>query len=166
MSTLEFNDALLGLEQYLRAFAMTYTRNEEEARDLTQETLLKALTYRHYYQPKTNFKAWVFTIMRNTFINNYRRNSKTGRLFQQEPENWNKIYAGSSQENPENHMLGLEIQKQLNLLQPEFRIPFQMHHEGYKYQEIADALKIPVGTVKSRIFIARKRLSEPLQTEA
>ena len=70
MSTLEFNDALVRLEQYMKSFAFTFTKNYEDAEDLTQETMLKALKYRTQYQPQTNFKAWVFTIMRNIFIKN------------------------------------------------------------------------------------------------
>ena len=69
MSTIEFNEALIGLENNLQSFALSFTRNREDARDLTQETMLKAITYRNYYTPQTNFKAWVFTIMRNLFIN-------------------------------------------------------------------------------------------------
>ena len=77
MSTLEFNQALTELENNLRSFALGFTRNLEDAKDLTQETMLKAITYRKHYTPHTNFKAWVFTIMRNIFINQYRRKSKS-----------------------------------------------------------------------------------------
>ncbi|MEY4659898.1 MAG: hypothetical protein RJB36_1664, partial [Bacteroidota bacterium] len=86
MSTLEFNEALVGLEQNLTSFAMSFTRNHEDAKDLTQETMLKAITYRNYYTPQTNFKAWVFTIMRNLFINQYRRKVKSGAIFDQSKE--------------------------------------------------------------------------------
>ena len=81
MSTIEFNDSLISLESYLKSFAMTFTRNREDANDLTQETMLKAISYRDYYTPQTNFKAWVFTIMRNIFINQYRRKVKSGTIF-------------------------------------------------------------------------------------
>ena len=81
MSTVEFNNTLTSLESYLMAFAMNYTKNVEDARDLTQETMLKAIRYKDYYTPKTNFKAWVFTIMKNIFINQYRRKVKSGTIF-------------------------------------------------------------------------------------
>jgi len=81
MSTLEFNDALIGIENNLKSFALSFTRNKEDASDLTQETMLKAIVYRNYYTPQTNFKAWVFTIMRNLFINQYRRKSKSKTIF-------------------------------------------------------------------------------------
>ena len=86
MSTLEFNNALIDLENNLLSFALNYTRNKESAKDLTQETMLKAIKYRTYYTPKTNFKAWVFTIMRNIFINQYRRNVKSGTIFDNSKE--------------------------------------------------------------------------------
>lgn len=162
MSTLEFNDALIRLEHYLRAFAMTYTKNENDARDLTQETMLKALTYRSYYTPQTNFKAWVFTIMRNIFINNYRRNAKVRLLFEQGSDGQQLHVSAGNHQHPENHILGLELNQQINKLPEEFHVPFTMHVEGFKYQEIAEKLDIPVGTVKSRIFIARKRLMNQL----
>ena len=86
MSTLEFNDALINLEHYLKSFAYGFTRNSEDAEDLTQETMLKALKYRSQYTPKTNFKAWVFTIMRNVFINQYRRKLKAATIFDSSKE--------------------------------------------------------------------------------
>lgn len=86
MSTIEFNEALIGLENNLQSFALSFTRNREDARDLTQETMLKAITYRNYYTPQTNFKAWVFTIMRNLFINQYRRRVKSGAIFDHSKE--------------------------------------------------------------------------------
>ena len=88
MSTLEFNEALIGLENNLTSFAMSFTRNHEDAKDLTQETMLKAITYRNYYTPQTNFKAWVFTIMRNLFINQYRRKVKSGAIFDHSKESF------------------------------------------------------------------------------
>ena len=86
MSTIEFNQALTELENNLRSFALGFTRNLEDAKDLTQETMLKAITYRKHYTPHTNFKAWVFTIMRNIFINQYRRKSKSKTIFDNSKE--------------------------------------------------------------------------------
>ncbi|MFN5415427.1 MAG: RNA polymerase sigma factor [Flavobacteriia bacterium] len=160
MSTLEFNDALVNLEQYLKSFAYNYTRNQEDAEDLTQETMLKALKYRMQYTPQTNFKAWVFTIMRNVFINQYRRKVKGGTIFDNSKELYLLNNPTENHDNPSNHMTGLDLTKQMNKLEEEYKKPFKMHFDGYKYQEIADSLKIPIGTVKSRIFIARKKLMD------
>ena len=162
MSTIEFNEALIHLENYLTAFAMGFTRDEDDAKDLTQETMLKAMTYRNYYTPKTNFKAWVFTIMRNIFINQYRRKVKSGTIFDNSKELYLLSSSSDNQHSPASYMHGNEIRKQMNKLNREYRKPFEMHFEGYKYQEIADTLNIPIGTVKSRIFIARKKLMELL----
>ncbi|AEA42934.1 RNA polymerase sigma factor [Fluviicola taffensis] len=163
MSTLEFNNALIQLENYLRAFAMTYTKNEEDAKDLTQETILKAITYRESYTPQSNFKAWVFTIMKNTFINQYRRKSKTGSIFDSNFEVAYSNIPASSSYHPYNHILKLELEKHIGALSEEFKLPFELHHAGYKYQEIAEKMNVPIGTIKSRIFIARKKLSAVLE---
>lgn len=160
MSTIEFTNTLTSLESYLMAFAMNYTKNVEDARDLTQETMLKAIRYRDYYTPKTNFKAWVFTIMKNIFINQYRRRVKSGTIF----DNSTDLYLlnGNTEErnSPDNHIASLEVEATLNKLSEEYREPFEMHYLGYKYKEIAEKLDIPIGTVKSRIFIARKKLMD------
>lgn len=162
MSTVEFNDTLTGLESYLMAFAMNYTKNVEDAKDLTQETMLKAIRYRTYYTPKTNFKAWVFTIMRNIFINQYRRKVKSGTIFDNSTDLYLLNNSTEKRDSPYNHIANGEIQEQLDKLSPEYKEPFEMHYLGYKYKEIANKLDIPIGTVKSRIFIARKKLMDLL----
>lgn len=162
MSTLEFNDTLVSLESNLMAFAMNYTRNTEDAQDLTQETMLKAMRYREYYTPKTNFKAWVFTIMRNIFINQYRRKVKSGTIFDNSTDLYLLNSSTENRDSPYNHIANEEVLNQLNSLSEEYKEPFEMHYLGYKYKEIADKLSIPIGTVKSRIFLARKKLMELL----
>jgi len=162
MSTIEFYDALTNMEGYLKSFAMSYTRNEEDAKDLTQETMLKAITYKDYYTPKTNFKAWVFTIMRNIFINQYRRKTKSNTIFDHSKDMFLLTNAPGKSGTPENYMDGLELNKQIHKLDEEYLVPFQMHFQGFKYKEIAEKLDIPIGTVKSRIFLARKKLMELL----
>jgi RNA polymerase sigma-70 factor (ECF subfamily) len=158
MSTIEFNDALVNLEQYLKSFAYNYTKNRDDAEDLTQETILKALKYRQQYTPQTNFKAWVFTIMRNIFINQYRRKVKAGTIFDSSKELYLLNNSSENHDTPTNYLLGKDLKKQIKSLEKEYRLPFNMHFQGFKYQEIADKLNIPIGTVKSRIFIARKKL--------
>ena len=163
MSTLEFNNTLTGLESYLMAFAMNYTKNVEDAKDLTQETMLKAIRYKDYYTPKTNFKAWVFTIMRNIFINQYRRKVKSGTIFDNSTDLYLLNGSTEKRNSPYNYIANEEIQKELNKLSDEYKTPFEMHYLGYKYKEISDKLNIPIGTVKSRIFIARKKLMDLLK---
>jgi len=162
MSTLEFNEALIGMENNLHSFALSFTRNNEDAKDLTQETMLKAITYRSYYAPKTNFKAWVFTIMRNIFINQYRRKVKSGTIFDHSKELYLLNGTGDSSNQPINYLLEKEVTKQINSLGEEYKEPFELHFKGFKYKEIANQLDIPIGTVKSRIFIARKKLMDLL----
>jgi RNA polymerase sigma factor (sigma-70 family) len=160
MSTLEFNEALIGMENNLHSFAMSFTRNNEDARDLTQETMLKAITYRNYYAPQTNFKAWVFTIMRNIFINQYRRKVKSGTIFDHSQDLYLLNQPGDSLNSPVQEIAIKEINSHINGLEEEYKVPFKMHFKGFKYKEISEKLGIPIGTVKSRIFIARKKLME------
>lgn len=161
MSTVEFNEALIGMEGNLHSFALNFTRNNEDAKDLTQETMLKAITYRNYYTPQTNFRAWVFTIMRNIFINQYRRKVKGGTIFDHSKDLYllNTTDAGNS---ALNILSEKEVNQQIDKLESEYKEPFEMHFQGFKYKEIADTLEIPIGTVKSRIFIARKKLMDLL----
>jgi RNA polymerase sigma factor (sigma-70 family) len=161
MSTIEFNEALIGMESNLISFAMNFTRNNEDARDLTQETMLKAITYRNYYTPQTNFRAWVFTIMRNIFINQYRRKVKSGTIFDHSKDLY-LLNAGDNGTSSISRLTQKEVMAQINKLDKEYREPFEMHFKGFKYKEIADKLDIPIGTVKSRIFIARKKLMDSL----
>lgn len=158
MSTVEFNEALIGLESNLQSFAMSFTRNVEDARDLTQETMLKAITYRTYYAPQTNFKAWVFTIMRNIFINQYRRKVKSGTIFDNSEDLHLLVNNSDSSYSTSNSIVASELNDKIGNLEYEYKEPFMMHFNGFKYKEIAAKLGIPIGTVKSRIFIARQKL--------
>ncbi len=162
MSTVEFNNSLINMESYLKSFAMTYTHNREDANDLTQETMLKAIHYRSYYTPNTNFKAWVFTIMRNIFINQYRRKVKSRTIFDNSQDLYLLNSSGDSNDAITSEINMKEIWKAIDNLDNEYKSPFKMHFEGFKYQDISDELSIPIGTVKSRIFIARKKLMQKL----
>ena len=162
MSTVEFNEALIQLEPNLHSFSFSFTRNREDAKDLTQETMLKAITYRNYFTPQTNFRAWVFTIMRNLFINQYRRKSRSGQLFDDSKEMYLLTNNPDPDQSPVNAYLMKEVNGQIANLEDEYKSPFEMHFKGFKYKEIAEELDIPIGTVKSRIFVARKKLMELL----
>lgn len=162
MSTVEFNNSLTAMESNLLAFAINYTKNMEDAKDLTQETMLKALRYKSYYKPQTNFKAWVFTIMKNTFINQYRRKSRSNTIFDNSQDLYLLTNSTENRNTPINYITAGEVTQKVNSLSDEYKIPFEMHYEGYKYKEIAERLDIPLGTVKSRIFIARQKLMDLL----
>ncbi len=163
MTTLEFNYQVAGMRNTLRDFTRRFTRDREESLDLVQDTILKALTYRDKIRDDTNLKAWLFTIMRNTFINNYRKHqrSKTANdtskdLFQLNVEEQHTFCR------PHESLEFKEIWKNMNGIREEFMIPFKMHTSGYKYHEIAGHLGLPIGTVKNRIFHARKEIQKKL----
>ncbi len=161
MSTAEFNTALIELEPNLERFAYSLTANPEDARDLLQETYLKALTYREKFEDDTNIKAWTFTIMKNTFINNYRKSVKQRTTFDSS-DNQFIVNGKAFGESPESSFSHSEISQKIDGLDDDFRIPFQMHTSGYKYKEIADKLNLKIGTVKSRIFFSRQKLMNVL----
>lgn len=164
MTVLEFNYQLTNLSGNLERFAMSLTSNLDDAKDLLQETFAKAIAYRDKFQDNTNLKAWTFTIMKNTFINNYRRNLKANTTFDNTVDlyylNLNKE---SSFESPDSEFSVKEIQKKIDELNDDFKLPFIMHTQGYKYKEIAEKLNLKIGTVKSRIFFTRKKLIEKLK---
>jgi RNA polymerase sigma-70 factor (ECF subfamily) len=159
MTTFEFNTSLVGLKSNLQRFAMSLTSDRDTALDLVQDTYLKAITYKDKFVDYTNLKAWVFTIMKNTFINNYRRNIKENTIIDGTQDLYyiNQPY-DKGFISPESRYSEGEIEKAINSLDDEFRIPFQMHLDGYKYKEIADELGLKIGTVKSRIFFTRQKL--------
>ena len=164
MTSLEFNYQLTKLEGNLQRFALSLTQNMEDAKDLLQETFMKAIAYRDKFVDHTNLKAWTFTIMKNTFINNYRKAVKANTTF----DNTDDLYylnlnKESGMETPDSTYATKEIQLAINDLEDEFRVPFLMHVKGYKYKEIADKLDLKIGTVKSRIFFTRKKLMEALK---
>jgi RNA polymerase sigma-70 factor (ECF subfamily) len=152
------------MQSYLQYFAKKLTMNEEDANDLVQETNYKALLFKDKYVHQTNFKAWLFTIMKNIFINNYRR-AKKAKTFIDSTDNLHYIHQHieSYPVSPESQLSEKEIRKTVDALEDEQRIPFEMHTQGYKYKEIAEELDISIGTVKSRIFFGRKKLMDRLE---
>ncbi len=163
MSTNEFTLKLNGLTTLLHSFAYNLTKNVEDAKDLYQETSFRALSNREKFQPDTNFKAWMFTIMKNIFINNYRKKIKANTVLDHTPDQYYLNSASHATGNvAETSILLKEIGSMVTGLEDSLRVPFVMHFEGFKYQEIADDLRLPLGTVKSRIFFARKELKEKI----
>jgi len=159
MSSIEFNDSLNKMANLLQSFAYSLTKNTEDARDLYQETAYRAITNREKFRPGTNLKAWLFTIMKNIFINNYRKKVKANTIMDTTD---NQYYINSGDNaignKAESSIMMKELNRMIDTLDESIRIPFLMHYQGYKYQEIADHLDLPLGTVKSRIFFARKDL--------
>jgi len=164
MTATEFSNALIGLESNLERFALSLTADREKAKDLLQETYLKALMYRDQFEAFTNMKAWTFTIMKNTFINNYRRSRRERNTIDISGDLGHLQHMKESGiADPDTHYSTNEINKAITELDDDFRIPFEMHNAGYKYKEIADHLGLKIGTVKSRIFFTRKKLMDALK---
>lgn len=164
MTTIEFNHKLSSLQDYLQMFAYKLTSNDEDAKDLVQETFLKAMTYKDKYVRQNNFKAWVSTIMKNTFINDYRRKKRANTILDSTE---NHYYLDNSveerYEQPDAAYAAMELREAVKELNPDYRKAFEMHNDGYKYKEIADELDLNIGTVKSRIFFVRQKLMNKLK---
>ena len=164
MSQLEFEARFNQMTALLNSFAYNLTKNVEDAKDLYQETAYRAMTNMDKFRAGTNFKAWLFTIMKTIFINNYRKRAKANTIIDS-TDNLFFINSGDVliANNAESNILLDELTVMLENLDDSVRIPFMIHYQGYKYQAIADHLDLPLGTVKSRIFFARKELKEQIQ---
>jgi RNA polymerase sigma factor (sigma-70 family) len=164
MAAIEFNQILLSNAEFLRPFAATLTRDAEAAKDLFQETMYRALANKEKYNVGTNIKAWLYTIMRNIFINNYRRRSKQNIVFDNTPNdfllNYNQVTVANS---AISNINSKEIQEAIFNLPDIFKSPFLLYYDGFKYHEIADLLHEPLGTIKSRIHFARKLLKAQIE---
>jgi RNA polymerase sigma factor (sigma-70 family) len=164
MTAFEFTCEVQQLSSSLKPTALHLTRDQDEAKDLVQETLLKALTNRDKFKPGTNLKAWLFTIMRNSFINNYNKITRRSSL----PDSGELLLLSAAdtrfiaQNDAPASFVMQDVRQAIRQLHKDFRRPFLMYFTGYKYLEIADKLQIPVGTVKNRIHMARKELKQML----
>jgi len=157
VSITEFNSLVLNHSESLKPFAISLTRDHEEAKDLCQETLYKAFAYRVKYEQGTNIKAWLYTIMRNIFINQYRRDARK-QLVMDTVKYSQMAYDNSSALN----LTLREIEGAIHRLPSIFKTACLLYLEGYKYHEIAFALNEPLGTIKSRIHFAKKALQKKL----
>jgi RNA polymerase sigma factor (sigma-70 family) len=163
MTQIEFSSKLISLHDKLSSFAGSLTRNREEANDLIQDTYLKALTNRDKFADDSNLMAWTFTIMKNTFFNNYRSAVRVNILFDHSPASCLPDMQHKSHfASPESQLVLKDIHRGISNLAPTYRKFFEMRNAGYKYKEIADLMGISIGTVKSGIFLARKKLMETL----
>ncbi len=161
---LSFKQRLVGLQGNLYNFACQLTSDRDAAQDLVQDTTLKVLDNEAKYVDNVNFKGWVFTIMRNIFINNYRRQVRSATVVDTTEDLYHlNLCQESGLTTPEGSFAAKEISVAINSFAKEYKVPFTMYLAGYKYSEIAKKMNLPLGTVKSRIFFARKRLQEMLK---
>lgn len=158
-----FKNSVLGIQGNLMSFAMKLTLNKEEACDLVQDTTLKALDNEEKFAENTNFKGWMLTIMRNIFINNYRKASRENTMVDTSADLYHITNAtDNSYHSPDGAYAVGEITSLLQTFPADYRDAFNMHIAGYKYEEISEKLGMPLGTVKARIFNTRKKLRELL----
>ncbi len=164
MNATQFMQNLIGMQDYMKSFARTLTADEMDAEDLMQDTTLKVLSNREKFVDNVNFKGWVLTIMRNIFINNYHKLVRTQSVLDLNVDTYNVHLPSEGGENtPEGSMDIKEINAAIASLSDTLKEPFSMYVAGYKYHEIAETLSIPLGTVKSRIFLARQELQKMLK---
>jgi RNA polymerase sigma-70 factor, ECF subfamily len=156
-----FNQQLTLATPSLKNFSFQLTRNREDANDLFQETALKIIANESKFALDSNFKGWALTIMRNTFINNYRK-AKRRYLANDKVEKvvMDRSNGYSTRNQGDGNLMYNDIQVMVNKLNSDVKEPFLMAYDGFKYDEIAETLDLPVGTIKSRIFVARKQLKE------
>ena len=164
MNGLQFQKKLLSLQENMMNFALILTANKDDAQDLLQDTTLKALNNQDKFVDNVNFKGWVLTVMRNIFINNYHKLARTQTVVDSEIDLYNlNITQNSGFDSPEGSYQIQEISNAIVKLNNDLKIPFSMFLSGYKYNEIAEKLNLPLGTVKSRIFFARQELQHELR---
>jgi RNA polymerase sigma factor (sigma-70 family) len=165
MTSIEISSQLLSLETGLRKFAYRLSSKKDDADDLVQETFLRVLQKKDSFAENVNFKSWTFTIMKNIFVDSYRRNRKRDMYGDERIDSFTIYQIDSvSFENPDSIYSALEISQNIELLEEKLRIPFSMYVEGYKYVEIADKLNLKLGTVKNRIHLTRKQLMMQLSS--
>ena len=156
MTQIEFTHKMLSIDNQLKGFALSLTSNRYDAEDLMQDTYFRALKSSDKYVEYNNFKSWMFTIMKNTFINDYRKKKRQGNKLTEIISSGDTLfyYSQAADSMAERN----EINQMIDKLDFKFRHPLIMFRDGFKYEEIADEMNLKIGTVKSRIFMARKKL--------
>ncbi len=164
MNALQFQKKLLSMQENMMNFALMLTANKEDAQDLMQDTTLKVLDNQEKFVDNLNFKGWVLTVMRNIFINNYHKIVRSQTVVDQSVDLYNlDVVNNSGFDSPDGSYRIQEITEAINRLNDELKMPFSLYLSGYKYNEIAEKLGVPLGTVKSRIFFARQELQKVLK---
>jgi len=164
MTTIELSSQLLRHESVLLKYAYSFNLTRDDAKDLVQDTFMKALINRDKYVDNEKLKAWVLAIMKNTFVDNYRRGSIQKKLSDYKNESvLISTVTTTASDNPESVLTTMEIMHYVEKLQYKLRMPFKMYVEGFKYSEISEKLNLKIGTVKSRIFLSRRYLMNILK---
>ena len=164
MNGIQFQQKLLSLQENMMTFALMLTANRDDAQDLLQDTTLKVLDNQDKFVDNVNFKGWVLTVMRNIFINNYHKIVRVQTVVDSSADLYNlDVVNDSGFDSPDKAYQIKEITKAINGLNDDLKVPFSMFLSGYKYNEIAEKLNVPLGTVKSRIFFARQELQKRLK---
>lgn len=164
MTQKEFSETISVHASSLRLHALNFTRDPEDANDLLQDTLLKATRFVSNFQDGTNIKGWLFVIMKNTFINNYRKHPKTRDVTVQEDEITSaNLYYSATTNGSVGSFAMQDINRALSMLPERYSSPFVRYFEGYKYHEIAEEMQLPLGTVKTYIHEARILLKKYLK---
>jgi len=165
MNKTEFNTKVIREAGSLSSYAYYFTRDTENAHDLVQDTMLKAFSYYSRFKEGTNLQAWLYTILKNTFINHYRRKVRTNSIIvQSEDLSSSDLYQSAQNNAADGKFVMDDIERALARLPRDCYYPFTMYYEGYKYHEIAAHFGIPIGTVKTRIHVARQQLKKRLKT--
>jgi RNA polymerase sigma-70 factor (ECF subfamily) len=160
MNALDFESRIDSASKALRPIAMQLTRDPEETNDLLQLTFMKAWVNKHRFDPGTNFKAWCYTIMKNAFFSDYQKKKRRKTSIDITS---NQYYINSSESvansvGADSELRVAEIHSAIEALPSQYKSPLKMYLDGYKYDEISEKLALPLGTIKSRIFLARQKL--------
>lgn len=162
-TTVNFKQQVIGLYNTIKPYALSLTKNLIDAEDLLQDTMLRAFRYEANFRHNTNLKSWLLVIMRNIFINKYRQKNTRKQSLVDPVEQIYQINRRQSTKNQGTTSLVVEdIYKAIDTLPESYQKTILMNTQGFRYQEIADALDVPLGTVKSRIFWIRKKLAKEL----
>jgi RNA polymerase sigma-70 factor (ECF subfamily) len=164
MTQAQFNNALLSVRDRLWHYALRLTSDREKAKDLLQETCLKALVNKDRFIPKTDFRAWTFTIMKNLFLNNRKRDIRTKKIFDRSDGDFHLLFSKNNlYPSPESFYRAKEILNCIYTLEDDPRTPFTVFLDGYTYKKLTDYFNLNLNTLKSRIFFSPKRLRKALK---
>lgn len=164
MTANQFNLLLDKHSLSLKHSALRFTNDLEDAQDLLQDTILRAMSFYEKFEEGSNIRGWLFVIMKSTFINGYRKDLKLRATISQEDTNLpSNLLAHSTKNTAEGDFAMEDIKRALIALPKTLSVPFIQYTEGYKYEEIAEEMGIPMGTVKTRIHHARALLKIKLK---
>lgn len=156
-------DYLIGNQEEMYQWAYRLTRNYDDAQDLLQSTLLCALKSVGMYTEENNISGWLYTIMRNIFFNTTRHSGRCCCMEKEDIERMMQLGENALNDNAEIAFDMSDIQRAIDTLDRPYKIPMSLYLSGYKYQEIAEKMGIPLGTLKSRIHASRVQLQETLK---